>query len=301
MIATADDRALGAGVRVVVTRADRLRAAKDAVDGVLRAIDLACSRFRPDSELSRVNANSEKEAQVSALLVRAVGVALQAARQTDGAVDPTVGRAIRVAGYDRDYDQLPADGGPLLLTATAVPGWQSVRLDPVRRTLWVARGVELDLGATAKALAADLAAEAALAAAGGGVLVSLGGDIAVRGEPPENGWRIQVGEDSSAPVSDGEETVSIREGGLATSSTMVRRWTRGGATLHHILDPRTGLPALGPWRTATVAAASCVDANTASTAAIVLGGDASRWLERHRLPARLVDQHGVVHKLGGWP
>ena len=131
--------------------------------------------------------------------------------------------------------------------------------------------------------------------------MSLGGDIAVRGEPPRSGWRIQVGEDSSAPISEEEEMVSIREGGLATSSTTVRRWTRAGALLHHILDPKTGLPVVSPWRTATVAAATCVDANTASTATIVLGAEAPAWLEAHRLPARLVDQEGRVHRGGGWP
>ena len=301
MIAAADGRALGAGVRVVVTRPAELVAAKAAVDGVLRAIDEACSRFRADSELTAVNAAPERENRVSPLLAEAVEVALRAARQTGGAVDPTVGRALRLAGYDRDYDLLPADGGPLVLTATPVAGWRSVRLDPGRGRLWLPRGVELDLGATAKALAADKAAHAAFEAAGGGVLVSLGGDIAVRGEPPAQGWRIQVGEDSSAPISESEEAVSIREGGLATSSTTVRRWTRAGTSLHHILDPKTGLPVVSPWRTATVAAGTCVDANTASTAAIVMGADAPAWLETNRLPARLVDQQGRIHRVAGWP
>jgi FAD:protein FMN transferase len=301
VIATADDRALGAGVRLVVTHEQRLASAKAAVDAVLRAIDEACSRFRPDSELSRVHQAAETEVGIGPLLAQAVEVALRAAEQTGGAVDPTVGRAIRIAGYDRDYDLLPADGGPLVLKATPVPGWRSVRLDSKRRRLWIPRGVELDLGATAKALAADLATRAAFEAAECGVLVSLGGDISVFGEPPEGGWRIQVGEDSSAPISDGEETISIRDGGLATSSTTVRRWTRAGVTLHHILDPKTGLPVVSPWRTATVAAATCVDANTASTAAIVLGELAPAWLEAHRLPARLVDQQGGVVKVAGWP
>src|SRR5207302_6908520 len=114
---------LGAGVRVVVTRAPALAAAKAAVDGVLRAIDQACSRFRADSEISVVNSRPETETRISPLLAEAVEVALLAARQTGGAVDPTVGRALRLAGYDRDYDLLPADGGPLVLTATPVPGW----------------------------------------------------------------------------------------------------------------------------------------------------------------------------------
>jgi thiamine biosynthesis lipoprotein len=301
VIATADDRALGAGVRVVVTRDDRLAVAKASVDTVLRAIDEACSRFRPDSELVRLHDVPETEVEISPLLAQAIEVAVRAARQTAGAVDPTIGRAIRIAGYDRDYDLLPLDGGPLRLKATPVPGWQSVRLDAKRRLLWLPHGVELDLGATAKALAADLSARAAVEAAQCGVLVSLGGDISVQGEPPDGGWRIQVGEDSSAAVSENEEVVTIRDGGLATSSTTVRRWTRAGATLHHILDPKTGLPVVTPWRTATVAAGTCVDANTASTAAIVLLEVAPAWLEARRLPARLVDQGGGIHRVAGWP
>jgi thiamine biosynthesis lipoprotein len=163
------------------------------------------------------------------------------------------------------------------------------------------RGVELDLGATAKALAADMAAEAAGLAIGGGALVGLGGDIAVAGECPPGGWQIQVSEDSSAPVDESEETVSITSGGIATSSTLVRSWSRGGRVLHHIIDPASGLPTTGSWRTATVAAGSCVDANTAATAAIVLGKLAVSWLETRNIPARLIDRESNVARIAGWP
>src|SRR5205085_394070 len=170
-----------------------------------------------------------------------------------------------------------------------------------RGTARVPEGVRIDLGATAKALAADLAAEAALRAGAGGVLVSLGGDLALRGEPPPGGWRIQVGEDSREPVTPHAEAIRLTVGGVATSSTTVRRWRRGGATLHHLIDPRTGRPAAGPWRTATAAAATCVRANTASTAAIVLGAAATAWLSAAGVPARLVDRAGPVVRVGGWP
>jgi thiamine biosynthesis lipoprotein len=133
------------------------------------------------------------------------------------------------------------------------------------------------------------------------VLVSLGGDIAVAGNPPPDGWPVQTSEDSGAAISAAEETISIRTGGIATSSTTVRRWTRGGVVLHHIIDPATGLPSDSPWRTATVVAATCLDANIASTAAIVIGVKAVAWLEAHRLPARLVDRDGAVHRVSGWP
>jgi len=299
--AAAEGRALGCGTRLVVTLPDRLDAARGAMDDVLRRIDEACSRFRADSEISALNSAAGKVVRISPLLAAALEVALRAARVTGGAVDPTVGSALRVTGYDRDYDTLPAIGEPIRLLVRPVPGWRTVQLDRVAGTAWLPEGVELDLGATAKAFAADLAALSAARAAGAGVLVSLGGDISVSGAPPEGGWRIQVGEDSSAPISDQEETVAIQEGGLATSSTTVRRWRRGAVELHHLINPETGLPVDGPWRTATVAAASCVDANTATTAAIVLGEGAVAWLEAMALPARLVDRDGAVSRVAGWP
>jgi thiamine biosynthesis lipoprotein len=131
--------------------------------------------------------------------------------------------------------------------------------------------------------------------------VSLGGDIAVAGAAPGGGWPVQVSEDSGAPLDDLEETVTINDGGIATSSTTVRRWTRAGVVLHHIIDPATGLPVDGLWRTATVAAATCVDANIASTAAIVMGHGARSWLERRGLAARLVDQEGRIECTSRWP
>jgi thiamine biosynthesis lipoprotein ApbE len=298
----ADDRALGTSVRVIVTRPPALAAAKAAVDRCLTDIDQAASRFRDDSEMARLNAAPERETVVSPLLARAIGEALRGAQLTSGAVDPTVGTAVRLAGYDADFSSVLPDGLPLDLVVQRVPGWRAIRFDPVSRAVRIPRGVELDLGATAKALAADLAAEAALRAAGsGGVLVSLGGDIAVAGEAPTGGWPVQVSEDSGAPIQKGEETIAITSGGVATSSTTVRRWTRGGVVMHHIIDPATGLPAAGPWRTATVIAARCVDANIAATAAIVMGAAAPQWLEEAGLPARLVDRKGGVRRVGGWP
>jgi thiamine biosynthesis lipoprotein ApbE len=302
VLGIADDRALGSSLRVIVTNPARLRAAKAAVDEVVKGIDLAASRFREDSELSMLNASPEETITISPLLAQAIAAALRGAELTGGAVDPTIGSAIRLAGYDTDFANVPADGEPIQLVAHRVPGWQAIRFDLHSRTLRLPRGVEVDLGATAKALASDLAAAAASKAiAGAGVLVSLGGDIAVAGEAPPQGWPVQASEDSSAPIDDDEETVTISSGGIATSSTTVRRWTRGGVVLHHIIDPATGLPAKSPWRTATVVAATCVDANIASTAAIVMGDKAVAWLEANRLPGRLVDHTGQVRRVAGWP
>ena len=301
----ADWRALGTGVRLVVVDGD-LAAARDAVERVLDEVDRTYSRFRADSELVAVNAAAGTESSLSPLLTQAVAGSLVAARHSAGAVDPTIGRAIRLLGYDADFSLLAGSSRTIELRAQAVPGWTTVRLDPARRTLRMPRNVELDLGSTGKGLAADLAARAALAAAvrtdRGGVLVGLGGDIATAGQAPAGGWRILVAEDSDVPSDTPGEVVSIDGGAIATSTTTVRRWTASnGVTAHHIIDPRTGLPADTPWRTASVVAATCEEANGASTAAIVLGEDAIDWLTAASLPSRLVRQDGSVVRVAGWP
>jgi thiamine biosynthesis lipoprotein len=299
-----DGRALGTSLRVVVSGSASLTRARAATDRAVRDIDAACSRFREDSELSRVNARAGCETRISPMLVRAVRAALRGARLSGGAVDPTVGTAMRVIGYDGDFDRIRGDGPSITVRETPVPGWRCVRLSEVTASVYLPHGVELDLGSTAKALCSDLAASAAThVMGGGGVLVSLGGDIAVGGECPPGGWSIEVAEASvGAPgEATGDEHIAIRTGGVATSSTTVRRWRRGDAVLHHIVDPCTGLPTAGPWRTVTSVARSCLDANIAATAAIVRGDEAPPWLRELGLPSRLVRHDGSIARIAGWP
>ena len=294
--------ALGTTATVAVTDPEALEPARAVLERELEAIDLACSRFRSDSELVRVNAAAGAEIEVSELLLEAVRVALHAAEASGGLVDPTVGKTMRLAGYDRPLTVVRTRDGRLFHPSfERAAGWRTIRLDGPRSTVCVPRGVELDLGATAKALAADRAAHAASVAIGAGVLVSLGGDIAVAGEPPPGGWSIRLADDHAAPLDAPGPAVSVHSGGLASSGTTVRRWATAGGELHHIVDPRTGRPTNSPWRTVTVAAASCVDANTASTAALVLGDDAPAWLDERGLPSRLVRLDGSVACVGAWP
>jgi thiamine biosynthesis lipoprotein ApbE len=303
-VAAGDLRALGTLVRVVVTEPTALDAATLDLVQRLEALDLACSRFRPDSEVRRIDHRHGRPARVSPLLAELVGVALRAARLTDGDVDPTVGRAMETVGYDRDFAALPADGPALRVLAGPVPGWRGVELDRDRGELTVPPGVLLDLGATAKAWAADDAAVGIARRFDCGVLVSLGGDVAMAGPPPVGGWPIRVQDAVGDPDVEPRQpwaTVVFRSGGVATSSVTARRWLRGGTALHHVLDPRTGMPARSPWRTVTVAAASCVDANIASTASIVRGDQAVERLRALRLPARLVSHDGAVTTVAGWP
>jgi len=304
---TADWRALGTGVRLVVLDGD-LDVARRAVEDVLDRVDRAYSRFRDDSEIVGLNALAGSSVAVSSLLADAIAAGLRAAEATGGAVDPTVGRAMRAIGYDADFDSVRNPSGPIELRLEPIPGWQSIQFSAAHREVRVRPGVELDLGSTGKGLASDLAAAAALTAIRGtggdkrgGVLVSLGGDIAVGGTPPDGGWRILIAEDSETPSDAAGEVVAIETGAIATSSTTVRRWRRGNRALHHLIDPRTGVSVDSPWRTATVAAATCVEANTAATAAIVMGTGAIAWLDAARLPARLVALDGTMTRLNGWP
>jgi thiamine biosynthesis lipoprotein len=270
----------------------------------LAAVDAAASRFRTDSELSTLNTAGGAPVVVSPLLAQALRVALDAAAWTQGLVDPTVGQALRNAGYDRTFDSVPADAPAFSVMCHPAPGWRRVELDDATRTVRVPRDVVLDLGATAKALAADVASEEAADAAGCGVLVSLGGDVSVAGGAPEGGWPVRIGDRADPETAVDAEpgtTVAITSGGLATSGTSARRWRRGGTWLHHIIDPTTGTPAVTPWRTVSVAAPTCALANTASTAAVILGADGPGWLAARGLPARLVATDGKVTGVLGWP
>lgn len=290
---------------LVVTDPGALGPAAVELQDVLAEVDATCSRFRSDSEISRILARPGRPAQVSAVLNTVLTQTLRAAAATGYLTDPTVAAAVIAAGYDRDIaavlDRAPTDGhcaagGP----GGPAPGAWRLDHDPAAARLTVPPGVGIDLGATAKAFAADEAAARIAARFDGGVLVGIGGDLAVAGRPPDGGWRIAVADDHRAKDA-GHQTVSVTSGGLATSSTTTRRWPTATGWKHHIIDPRTGRNPDPRWRTVSVAAASCVDANAAATAAIVLGDAAPGWLAGQGLPALLIDIDGVARPVAGWP
>jgi thiamine biosynthesis lipoprotein ApbE len=302
--AAADWQAIGTSVRLLVTDPSRLDAGRRLLVDDLAALDLACSRFRPDSELAMAERAAGTAVRVSPLLGDAIATALYAAQITDGDLDPTVATAMVELGYDRDFDLVSRDGPPLRVGALSRPSWREIRLDHEARLLTVPAGVRLDLGATAKARAADRAAARLADRLGCGVLVSLGGDISVAGQAPDGGWRVRVQDVTGHP--DDPPTgqfamIAINAGGMATSGTTARRWRRGGVTLHHILDPRSGLPVTPVWRTVSVAADTSLQANIASTAAIIRGDASPGWLESLGLPARVVAIDGHVRTVAGWP
>ncbi|MGY3317858.1 FAD:protein FMN transferase [Arthrobacter sp. TE12232] len=316
----------GLDASLAVTDAGMLAAAQEIVQSVLADVELACSRFRDDSELTRLQPQLAAGAIVSPTLLDLVERALAAARWTDGAVDPTLGTDLAALGYDRDIvsvQVLPDDPRPQgshlvppagSVRARRVPGWSRVRIDG--RTLTVPADIRLDLGATAKAAAADRAAAEVHSQLGCGVLVSLGGDLATAGPGPGSpgaaapGGGPGAGPGATEPwqvlvqdlPTDPSQHIALDPGSaVATSSTQKRRWKHAGADVHHVLDPRFGLPAEAVWKTVTVAAPTCLEANAFSTAGIVRGFAAVEWFRSAGVTARLVDQRGRVVTTGGWP
>jgi thiamine biosynthesis lipoprotein len=285
----------------MTTIADAIGAAEAMLRAELIAIDQACSRFRDDAEIALVHRALGGPVVVSPLLAEAISVALDVAKSTDGAVDPTVGESLIGLGYDRDFKRVPPTGTSVARVAHPARGYRCIEFDEVDRVVRVPLGIILDLGATAKAFAADRAAARIAVATGAGVLVNLGGDISTAGRSPEWGWPIGLARACSFEPRDADVVVAIHSGGLASSGTSVRTWHRNGQRLHHIIDPRTGTSAVTDWQLISVAASSCVHANAASTAGIVWGDDAVARLAAMDLPCRLVHENGTVVTLGGWP
>ena len=257
-------------------------------------LEESVSRFREDSELRAVNRQPGKWVEVSWYFIAALTAAIDAAEATDGLVDPALGGQVDAAGY-RTWR---GDGEP----APPWPGvpdglWRGIEIEPGSGAarVRIPPGAQLDLGAIAKAWLADRLAES-LWRQGLPVLADMGGDIRAIGSDPQ--WVLDV----ETPGIVGQSVpFGVPDAGLATSGTDRRQWcTASGQQRHHIIDPRTGDSALTPWRTVSVLAATATQANTASTAAVILGDSASAWLASLGLDALLVAAEGVT-PVGRWP
>ena len=295
-------RALGTYVHLGVADPDVLAEAAHLAATVLDEVDAACSRFRADSELTLAN-RTAGPVPASPVLVGAVRVALEAAEQSGGVVDPTLGDVLVAAGYSRTFEQVPAsDPSPVALPRRR-PGWRDVVVTD--DSLEVPPGVVLDLGATGKAYASDLVALSVVDRLGTAVVVSVGGDVRAaaprHATVPGTAWTVGVAHTPDGPGSTPVTHVALADGGLATSSVSARRWTRAGRTWTHLLDPRTLGPVDGPWRTVCATGPTCVAANVATTAAIVLGADAPAWLEARGVDALLLAHDGTTRRTGAWP
>jgi FAD:protein FMN transferase len=298
MVAVRTFAAIGTICHVLATDEASMKAATAITKRQLDELDRTCSRFRPDSELMQLPHG--RPTSISPLLTELLAASLRAARRTNGLVDPTVGQTLRDLGYDDDLAIVQARISDASAPVRAAPGYWRIALDEVNQQVLIPRGVEIDLGALAKAWAADRAARTCADELPGGFLVNLGGDIALGGPTPGDGWQVAL-DDTTEPDPLDWPVIALRTGGLATSSTAVRTWWRGVREVHHIVDPRSGDMAEPVWRAVTVAAESAELANTASTAAIVLGRDAARWLAHRGLPARLMSREKLPVYVGDWP
>jgi thiamine biosynthesis lipoprotein len=265
-------RAMGCDV-VVSGAGPRERA---TIERLFAERDHIFSRFVADSELNRVNAVAGRPVLVSGAFADALRAALRAVEETDGMVDPTLGGALAAAGYTRDTDELDPDPRPP--GPAAGPGPVAV----MGRVVRTAPAVELDLNGVVKAMAVDDAL-ALLPAAG---WVSAGGDLATRG-----------------PVTvelPGGDAVELRSGALATSGRSKRWWLRAGERQHHLIDARTGRPAITPWTDVTACGATCLAADIAAKAGFLLGEDGPSWLAARGIPARFVTEGGDVVANEAW-
>ncbi len=297
---------MGTDVHVIVVVDDASGAAFAADLGVrafarLEQLEARWSRFRPESELCRLNAAAGAPVMVAPITFELLQHAVGAWQRTDGACDPTVAPSVVAAGYDRDFGTVPSDGPALDAPPVGpAPGCADIVLDPIVRSVRLPGGVTLDLGGVAKGFAADVVAEELIAAGATGVCVNLGGDLRAIGTPPRpdaqaDGWVVEVEEADDRP------RLSIAEGAIATTSRRRRTWQRGDRSYHHVIDPRTGAPAEVPWLAATVVAGRARDAEALAKAAFLAPdvSAASAVLQRNDATGLLVDADGQSVPLAG--
>ncbi len=290
-------RALGTGIEVLVTEPEDLEEVAEHVFRCVEEIEMTFSRFRPESELRRLEQGGSKPQRVSDLFLELVDLAYKATESTDGWFDPTVRDALEALGYDRSIEQLEAIGPGAERPHRQAGEWYLINYDRRRGLIELRDGVRLDFGGIGKGFAVDYVLRT-LPPVKGGVLVNAGGDLAVVGPAPDGGWICDVGTTLDSKV---EETVILHEGAIATSGLGRRQWQRDGQQLHHLIDPRTGEPGKSPWRIVSVGARSCVAAEVAAKVAWLRGETGPSWLRLIGLSGRFAGQDGRIVKVGRWP
>ena len=288
--------AMGTRCEVVVV-ADRWETARlvSLAETTVDSLEALWSRFRPESDISRVNRHPGRPVRVSPLTVLAVGAALDAWRQTGGAFDPTVGSALIDAGYDRTFDEVVRS---VHMAPSPAPGPDAVDLHRVASTISVASGVHLDLGGIGKGLAADQTVATLIEAGASGAMVNIGGDLRADGRPPTGqGWQI----DLDCPGSQRRLHCRIQRGAVCTSSTTRRRWPSDAGPQHHLIQPSSGTPCNTGVLTATVIGATAAACEVLATAAIASGlSEGQRLVSSFDATGVLIDGLGELHELPGF-
>lgn len=290
----------------VLAPAEHATRAAEATRALFDEWEQTLSRFLPESELSRLNAQAGAPVAVSPLLWDVLATALQAARATTGRYDPTLLRQMLAIGYDRTFEEIhggvPAakrPGGATLLGGD----WRRIQLDPARRLVTLPAGSGLDVGGIAKGMAVDAALDRLRALGLTPALVNAGGDLAVAGQPPDQpDWPIAV------PGRDRHWTIPLRQGAVATSTVMRRAWRQGEVVRHHLIDPATGEPARSDLLSVTAVAPLCRQAEVGAKVALLLGAEAGgRFLAEHGMAGLLIpatsddDNTGDYLTAGRWP
>ncbi len=282
----------------VISEDPAAQAALLAVETWMHTVEHALSRFRPDSELSKLNAAAGHPYPAGDVLWQVTQRALAAAKATDGLFDPTIGQDLVRAGYNRSFEQLsqgPHEAEAPESAQNRASSWRDIQLDLERKTITLPPGVRLDLGGIAKGWAAERAL--AMLRPFGPAMVDAGGDLAI-GDPPPNqkGWPVAIAD----PLSPEDDLValSLANCGLATSGTDHRRWRHRGRMQHHIVDPHQHQPAHTDILTATVIAPTATEADVLALAMVVMGlAKADAWLQRHEnIPTLLVLNDGRTYQ-----
>jgi FAD:protein FMN transferase len=255
------------------------------------------SRFLPESELSQLNQHAGTPVAVSDLLYHVLATALTAAQATQGVYDPAMLDQLVQLGYDRTFDDLPTVHFEPIIPGEPGGGWRSIRVDPIRRRVILPVGIKLDFGGIAKGMAVDAALEQLRLNGVSPALVNAGGDLAVQGLPPaEEQWQISI------PGRDQFWTIPLRQGAIATSGIARRHWWQGQTLRHHLLDPRTGLPAQSDLWSVTVVTDRCEQAEVAAKVAFILGSEqGADFLRRHWIAGLLVHGDGTWETVEPWP
>ncbi|MEI7887954.1 MAG: FAD:protein FMN transferase [Actinomycetes bacterium] len=256
---------MGTDAHLILIEADKDLA--DLLVKRLEELEQSWSRFLPESELSRLNAGSGAPTVVSDETMMLIERAIWAWQVTGGLFDPTVLTAVISAGYTKSFEQLGNEHFARS-TPAEVPGCAEIEINPSINLVQMPVGVGIDPGGIGKGLAADLLAVEAVEAGATGALVSLGGDLRVAGDPPEEGWEVAL--DHFQPR---EARVNLHGGALATSSTLRRRWSTDVGEAHHVIDPRTSLPSTGPAVSCSVIAAEAWWAEVLATSILVGWGE----------------------------
>ena len=257
----------------------------------------ALSRFLPESELSQLNAHAGTPVAVSDLLYTVLATALTAAQATQGVYDPALLDQLVQLGYDRTFDDLSAVRFDPIIPGEPGGRWRGIKVDPIRRQVTLPVGIKLDFGGIAKGMAVDAALEQLRQNGVSPAMVNAGGDLAVLGLPPDaEQWPIAV------PGREQTWTIPLRHGAIATSGIARRHWWQGNTLRHHLLDPRTGLPAQSDLWSVTVVADRCEQAEVAAKVAFILGSKpGAEFLRRHRIAGLLVHEDGTWDTVEPWP